>query len=117
MFATILRSLFTIASVPVCVYLMEGVRAYDPVQPILLGAVMAAVYLLLRPLMRLILSVFNFCTLGILNIVLDTWLLTTAATLLGNHVLFDSVWWALAVSLMITGSRLVVDILTGQTKK
>ena len=117
MFATILRSLVTIASVPVCVYLMEGVRAYEPLPPIVLGVVMAAIYLLLRPLMRLILSVFNFFTLGLLNIVLDTWLLTTAASLLGNHVLFDSVWWALAVSMMITASRLVVDILTGQTKK
>ena len=117
MFAIVLRFIVTVASIPLCAQYMAGVHASDTAQAMLVGVILAAIYLLLRPLMRLVLAVFNFCTLGILNILLDAWLLQLAANLTGSHVTFDDFWWALAAAVVITALRLIVDIFTGKVQK
>ena len=117
MFAIVLRFLVTVASLPLCAHYMSGVHAADTAQAMLVGVILAAIYLLLRPLMRLVLAVFNFCTLGLLNILLDAWLLQLAASLTGGYVTFDDFWWALAAAVVVTALRLTVDILTGKVQK
>ena len=112
-----LRFLATVAAVPLCAHYLPGVHASDYMQAAQVGVILAVIYLLLRPLMRLILAVFNFCTLGILNIILDAWLILVAADVTGNHVAFDNFWWAAAVAVSITALRMGIDILTGHTKK
>ena len=117
MTAAILRFLVTAAALPVCARYLPGVHAADDYQALIVGAILAAIYLVLRPLMRLILKVFNFCTLGFLNIALDIWLIQTVVYVTGSHVFFDGFWWAAAVATIITALRMGIDILTGNTKK
>ena len=117
MFAIVLRFLVTVAAIPLCAHYMDGVYAPDMNQALMLGAILAAIYLVLRPVMRLILAVFNFCTLGILNVILDAWLVWTISDIMGKSVRFANFGWAVAVAMAITALRLVVDILTGHLKK
>lgn len=111
-----LRFLVTVAAPPLCARLMEGVHAQSDLAAAVVGLILAVIYVLLRPLIRLVLTVFNFCTLGILNVVLDAFLLTWVAELTGGHLTFDSFWWALAASLAINALRLFIDVLTGKRK-
>lgn len=113
----ILRFLVTAAAVPLCGYLMDGVSVIDYGAAIVVGLILAAIYTLLRPLLRLILSVINFCLLGLVNIAVDAWLVWTAARIVENSVVFESFWWALAVSLAINVLRTLVDIMTGGLKR
>ena len=106
----------TVAAVPLCENFLEGVHIGDMGKALLLGAILGLIYMVLRPLTRLILSVFNFCTLGLLNVVVDAWLVWTAAGLIENSVAFDNFWWALAMALVINAARFLIDMLTGHGK-
>ena len=114
---TVLRFLVTVAAIPLCGELMDGVHIADISQGLLLGAALGLVYLLLRPLVRLITSVFNFCTLGLLHVVLDAFLVWTAAEFFRPGVQLDSIWWALAVAAAINVLRFGIDLLSGKGRK
>lgn len=116
MTAAVLRFLVTMAAIPLCGHYMDGVTITDYTQALIMGAVLGIIYLLLRPLARLVLSVFNFCTLGLLNIAVDAWLVWTAAYFFEGSVLFESFWWALAVAVIINALRTVIGIFTGDFK-
>lgn len=113
----ILRFLVTAAAVPLCGYLMDGVAVIEYGNAIVVGLILAAIYTVLRPVLRLILSVVNFCLLGLLNTAVDAWLVWTAATLVENSVVFQNFWWALAVAVAINALRTVVDAMTGSLRK
>ena len=117
MFCGILRFLVTAAAVPLCAELMGGVRAVDMSNAIVLGLLLAVVYTVLRPLLRLLLKVVNFCTLGLLYIAVDAWLVWTAAGLVENSVVFENYWWALAVAVIINVARTLVDAAGGDLKR
>jgi uncharacterized membrane protein YvlD (DUF360 family) len=111
-----LRFAITAAAIPLCAKFMDGVSLINMENAILLGVILAVGYTLLRPLVRLLLSVINFCTLGILYVLVDAWLVQAAASLVNNSVTFDSFWWALAVSLVINLGRTAVDVLTDKKR-
>ncbi len=113
----ILRFLVTAAAVPLCGYFMNGVTVLEYGSAILVGLILAAIYTLLRPLLRLVLAVINFCLMGLVNVAVDAWLVWTVAGLVENSVVFESFWWALAVSLVINVLRTLADVLTGNLKK
>ena len=115
--AAILRFILTAAAVPLCAELMDGVALVDMKNAVVLGLILAVVYTVLRPVLRLILSVVNFCTLGLINVALDAWLVWTAAGLVENSVVFESFWWALAMAVAFNAARMVVDVLTGKAKR
>ena len=106
--AAILRFLLTVAAVPACSAFLDGVEG-----ALMVGVILAAVYTVLRPVARLILSVLNFCTLGLINVAVDAWLVWTAAGLVENSVRFENFWWALAVALVINVARSLVDGMSG----
>lgn len=108
--AALLRFIITVAALPLCARYMDGVRMLDLQNTLILGVLLAAVYTVLRPLVRMLLSVINFCTLGLLYVFVDAWLVHTAAGLVENSVAFQSYWWALAVALAINAARTVVDM-------
>lgn len=112
MFGGILRFLITAAAIPVCANFMDGVQLINLHNAILLGVILAVGYTLLRPLVRLLLSIINFCTLGLLYVAVDAWLVWTAAKLVENSVAFSSYWWALAVALVINVLRTLVDMVS-----
>lgn len=104
-------------AVPLCAEYLDGVKMLDLTNALVVGVILAAIYTVLRPVMRLILSVLNFCTLGLLYIAVDAWLVWTAAGLVENSVVFDSYWWALAVAVIINVARTLVDAAGGDLKR
>lgn len=71
--AMLARFLMTAAAIPLCARFMDGVTVLDLTNTLIVGAVLGLAYTLIRPLVRLILSVINFCTLGIVSIFVDAW--------------------------------------------
>ena len=110
MLATILRFAATVAAVPLCARFMDGVHLIDLHNAILLGVVLAVIYTLLRPLLRILLKIPSFCTLGLVDVLVDALLVNWMPQLVKNSVVIDSFLWALAVSLAVNALRLIVDI-------
>lgn len=117
MLATILRFAATVAAVPLCARYMDGVHLIDQHNAVLLGVVLAVVYTLLRPFLRFVLKVPNFCTMGLVYVVLDAMLVNWMPGLVRNSVQIDSFLWALAVSLAVNALRLVVDVLFDKDRR
>ena len=116
MFGAILRFAVTVAAVPLCAQYLPGVHTADWTKAALIGAVLALLYIVLRPLMRLLLKVINWLTLGLLYVVVDAWLVWTAAEMMGGAVTFDSFWWAVAVAFAVNAARTVIGALTGKLR-
>lgn len=115
--AALARFLITAAAIPLCARFMDGVTVLDLQNALIVGAGLAVVYTVLRPLMRLILSVLNFCTLGLLSIFVDAWLVQLAPRIVENSVAFESYWWALAVAACINVARTLVDAACGDLRR
>ncbi len=116
MFAALVRFVLTAAALPACAQFMDGVRVIDLRNALLVGVFLAVVYTVLRPVMRLILSVLNFCTLGLVYVAADAWLVWTAAGFVENSVVLDSYWWALAAAVALNAARMLVDALFDKRK-
>jgi uncharacterized membrane protein YvlD (DUF360 family) len=110
MFATLLRFGITVAAIPLCARFMDGVHLLDPDNALVLGVVLAILYTLLRPFLRFVLKLPNFCTLGLVYVLLDAMLVNWVPKIVRNSVEIDSFWWALAVSLAVNALRLLVDM-------
>jgi len=115
--AALARFLITAAALPLCARFMDGITVIDLTNTLILGAVLGAAYTLLRPLVRLILSVINFCTLGLFSIFVDAWAIQLAAGLVPDSVTFASYWWALAAAVAINAARMLVDVARGDHRK
>ena len=112
-----MRFIITVAAVPLCGYLMDGVNVTEYANAAVVGLILAVIFTVLRPVMRLILSVLNFCTLGLLYVAVDAWLVWTAAALVENSVQFQNFWWALAVAAVVNAARMVIDALSGDVRR
>ena len=117
MFGAIVRFLITAAALPVCARFMDGVIILDLHNALFVGAILAVIFTVLRPILRMLLSVINFCTMGLLYVAVDAWLVWTAAAYVENSVQFESFWWAVAAALALNAARTAVDILTGDTRR
>ena len=116
MFATLLRFGITVAAIPLCARFMDGVHLLDPDNALVLGVVRAILYTLLRPFLRFVLKLPNFCTLGLVYVLLDAMLVNWVPKIVRNSVEIDSFWWALAVSLAVNALRLLVDMFFDKEK-
>jgi putative membrane protein len=116
-FGAILRFLVTVAAVPLCAQYLPGVHMTDWTHGVMIGAILGVFYIVLRPLVRLLLKVINWLTLGLLYVIVDAWLVWTAAGMLGNAVTMDNYWWALAVALAVNVARTLVGALTGKLRE
>lgn len=74
---------------------------HDMYYAIMGGAGLGVIHLLLRPVLKALLAVFNFFTLGLISVFLDTWLILLAIKLLPGSFSVDNFWWAAAVSLVV----------------
>ena len=117
MFAAFIRFAVTVAAVPLCAEYLDGVKMLDTANALLVGVILAGIFTVLRPVMRMILSVLNVCTLGLLYIAADAWLVWTAAGLVEDSVVFENYWWALAVALIINVARTLVDAAAGDLRR
>ena len=111
------RFVMTAVAIPLCARFMDGVMVLDLANALVVGAILGVAYTVLRPLVRLILSVINFCTLGIVSIFVDAWFIQLAAGYVENSVVFESYWWAVAVAVAINAARTLVDAAKGDIKR
>ena len=96
---------------------MDGVHMTDWTKAALIGVILAILYLVLRPLMRLLLKVVNWLTLGLLYVVVDAWLVWTAIGMLNGAVTVDSFWWAVAMAVVVNVARTLIGALTGSLRE
>jgi len=117
MFSVVLRFAVTVAAIPLCATYYPGVHMQDLQAALIVGAVLGAFYALLRPLARLLLKVVNFLTLGLIYILVDTWLVWTATGMYPEAISVDSFWWAAAIAGSVNVARMVIDVITRSAKK
>lgn len=106
----VFQMLATIGAVPLCVHYLEGVHAPDLQFSLIAGVILALVYLLLRPLVRLVTKVFSILTLGLLSIVIDAWLVQFCQMFMNNGFYVDSFWWAALVAIIVNVLRFLVGM-------
>lgn len=111
MFAGFLRFAVTTAAIPFLCQYLNGMHLLQMENALIVGLILAGIYSLLRPVMRMILSVLNFFTLGLIYVVADAWLVWTVPRLVENSIAFDSFLWAGIASLIINAARTVIGIL------
>ena len=115
--AALLRFAVTVAALPVCAEFMDGVKVLNMQNALIVGVILAVIFTVLRPIVRLLLSVLNFCTLGLLYVFVDAWLVQTAAGFVQNSVTFDSYWWALAAAVALNAARTLLDAVFGDIRR
>jgi len=111
-----LRFFACMISVPLAAWLLPGVHVQAAEAAWIAGALLATVYLLIRPLLRLLLSALNCLLLGVLGIFTDSALVLLCAHLLEGFSV-DGILWAGAAALMIGVLRTGADFLTEKKKK
>ena len=117
MVATILRFAATVAVIPLCATYLPGVHMQNVQGAALIGAILGGLYIVIRPLARLLLKVINWLTLGLLYVVLDAWLVWTAVGMMDGAVTLDHIGWAAAVALAVNVARTLIGLMTGSLKK
>lgn len=117
MFSAFLRFAVTVAAIPLCAQYLEGVHTTDWTKAALIGVILAVLYMISRPLVRMLLTVVNWLTLGLLYVVVDAWLVWTAIGMLDGAVTVDSFWWAAAIALVVNIARTIIGALTGSLRK
>ena len=117
MFSVVLRFAVTVAAIPLCATYYPGVHMQDLQAALLVGAVLGVFYALIRPVARLLLKILNWITLGLIYVLIDTWLVWTAATMYPDAVSVDNFWWAVAIAVSVNVARMVIDVITRSAKK
>jgi uncharacterized membrane protein YvlD (DUF360 family) len=117
MTAALLRFAMTVAALPLCAQFMDGVVIVDLRNALTVGLALAVLFTVLRPLIRLLLAVINFLTLGLLYTVADAWLIWTAVGYVENSVQLESFWWAVAVAVVLNAARSLLDVIVGDSKR
>lgn len=99
-----LRFLACVVALPIAAWLLPGVHAATNLTAALAGLMLAGIYLVLRPIAKLILAAFNCLTLGVLGVLLDAALVLLAAALIPGFSV-DTFWWALLTSVGVNVLR------------
>ena len=105
----------TVVAVPLCVHFMPGVHAANLETALIAGGILAGLYLVLRPIARLITGVFNWLTLGLLSVFLDAWLVKLCQMAMEGQFTVDHFGWAIACALAVNALRFVVGGLFGRS--
>ena len=116
-FSVFMRLAVTVAAIPLCATYYPGVHMQDLPAALLAGAVLGVLYAIIRPIARLLLKILNWFTVGLLYVLIDTWLVWTATAMYPEAVTVDSFWWAVAIAVSVNIARMLIDIVTRSTKK
>lgn len=100
----ILQFIGCIVGVAASAYFMPGVYFADWEATLAMGLVLAVLFLLLRPIARLFLAVFNMLTLGLIYLAADTFFVLLATNLIDGFAL-ENYWWAVAVAIAANVGR------------
>ena len=103
------------AAMPLAAWLLPGVHAAEMAQAWMAGLLLALLYLLLRPLLKLLLSPFNCLTFGLVGLLLDAGSVLLADRWMDGFAV-DGFLWALAASLMSNFLREGAGMLAGKKR-
>lgn len=106
----------TVAAVPLCVHFLPGVHATSLEAALIAGGILALLYLVLRPIAKLITGVFNFFTLGLLSIFIDAWLVWLCTLALKGQFRVDGVLWTVVCALAVNVIRFVLGLFAKKEK-
>lgn len=110
MISFIFRFIAGTLAFPLADYLLFGLWCRSLESALIAGACLMLLYLLVRPLARVILFAFNLLTLGLIYIALDSTLILVIMRLFPNDVQVKSIGWAALAALIIN----VVRSITGK---
>jgi len=114
MFAAAVRYIVGTLAFPLADYLLWGLWCNSLQTALLAGASLMLLYLLIRPLTRVVLFAFNLLTLGLLGIVIDTLLIMLTVRLFPGSVQVYSLQWAVMAAAII---NVVRGIMGGLVKR
>lgn len=99
------QAIATVAAVPVCVYLLEGVTAVSMEYALMTGAVLAVINLVLRAPLRFLTKPLGCVTMGLFGTVVDAALVELCAYFMQEGFHVASFAWALAAALIVNVLR------------
>ncbi len=111
----LMRFLACVIAMPVSAWLLPGVHAASNEAALLAGLLLGVVYLVVRPLVKLIVSPFNCLTFGIIGFVVDVLFVQFFAGRMAGFTV-DSFWWAAAASIVVSVLREVMGKLGGRKR-
>jgi uncharacterized membrane protein YvlD (DUF360 family) len=100
------KCLGTVTAVIASAYLLPGVRFSHWINAAAVGVLLAAAYVLFRPVARILLGVFNLITLGMVGVIIDAGLFYACAMKIDGFAV-DSFAWALAAAVLVDSARLM----------
>ncbi len=97
-----------VLSMPTCVKLLDGFHADSLGDSLAVGVALGLVYVLIRPLLRLLTLPIGCLTLGLFGFVIDAGLILLCAQLFPGFAV-DGFGWALAAALFISMISAIVS--------
>ncbi len=110
---TLYRFAGSALSLPVAAWLLPGVHTQNAVTAWLAGLILALIYLVIRPVAKLILTPFNCLTFGILGFVVDALFVLLAASWMPGFAI-DGFWWAVATAMIAEVIRGLAGMFAGK---
>ena len=101
-----------VAAMPIAAFFLPGVHTADARTAWIAGAFLGFIYLVLRPIAKLILLPFTCFTFGILGFVVDVLLVRLAAQWMPGFEI-DGFWWALLAAIVVSLLREGAGTLAG----
>ena len=114
----IAEMLATIAAIPLCVYLMDGVTAADMQYAIMVGICLAVINLILRTPLHFLTKPLGCLTLGLFGTVVDAVLVEACTWVMDQYILpggfaIASFPWAIGVAVCVNILRGIARLLFG----
>ncbi|MDO4483483.1 MAG: phage holin family protein [Clostridia bacterium] len=107
----ILQAIGTVGAIVLCERYLDGIRAASLTYAIIAGLLVAAVYLLLRPLARVLTKPLGCLTFGLFGTVVDAALIMLISRVMGNLFMVDSIVWAAAAAVTVNVIRGILKLL------
>ena len=114
MFAVVVRFAITMAVIPLAGEYLPAIALVNMQGALWVGFLLALVYTVLRPVVRMLLKVFNFCLFGLLYIAVDSWVIWILILYYPNSVILPNYWWAVGLAMVINAGRFLIDVLVGK---
>ena len=106
----------TVGGMMLACHLLPGLTAPDWKAAALAGAVMAVLYLVVRPLAKLVTKPLGCLTFGLIGIIVDTAIVEACAWLMKDSLVVDNVYWAAGAAIIVNTLRLLAARLFDKKK-
>lgn len=100
MTGVLFRFCATVVAMPTAAWLLPGVHAANSQVAWLTGVLLGLIYLILRPIAKLLLSPLNCLSLGVIGFLADVGFVYLAARWMGSFRI-DGFLWAIATALLV----------------